>query len=704
MTAARAAVVAFALAAGLVAVDAQAPQQPVFRAGANVVLVDVYPRQNGQVVEGLTAGDFEVFEDGRPQRIENIEFVRVDPSQPESARRDPNNLRDMIAQAADPKNRVFVAFLDTPHVAVEGGITVRRTLVDALNRLVGPDDLFGVTTPNQRATDLTLGRRAHSVEDQLSRYWTWGQAGRAATDREDPMEVLLTECFEWKWILKRSAGGGESVEPIPWIVDDEGVQRPFHQVLIERRREDRTFTSLENIVTHLGAMREARSALMPITGGWRLVPRASALAQEPYRRPEDYRWVDPQQIGMGTGQGAVGRIRGRTGDPLLNVDSCRRELERLAELDHPRRLTDLVTRATRNNVSFFPVAIAGLEASDPKLIYRNDVPAGQSVIGAGYQRMVGRVEILRTLADGTGGLAVVNTNDIGAGLRRVADELSSYYLLAYSPTNTRRDGQYRRIEVRLKRPGVTVRARPGYVASEAVAATTPGAPVPDPAVRAVEEALGALGRRRASDLVVAAAVDGLDLVTVVEVSSTFAFERREDRAVAVEATGADGTRLAAVAATIPAGARGTLVRLPIGGSSGPWRVTATVTGARTTRDTIEAAVRPSAFAGEPVVFRATPSPRSPLYPVADLQFSRTERLRVEWPVIDAAEAVARLLDRQGRALAGNLPVTVHQAERGPVLAVDLTLGPFPEGEYLVELRVGRGAVTERKLQAFRVVR
>jgi hypothetical protein len=350
------------------------------------------------------------------------------------------------------------------------------------------------------------------------------------------------------------------------------------------------------------------------------------------------------------------------------------------------------------------VAIAGLEASDPKLVYRNDVPAGQSVIGAGYQRMVGRVEILRTLADGTGGLAVVNTNDIGAGLRRVADELSSYSLLAYSPTNARRDGQYRRIEVRLKRPGVTVRARPGYVASEAVAAAAPGAATPDPAALAVEAALGTLGRGRASDLVIAAAVDGLDLVTVVEMSSAFAFERREDAAVAVEATGADGVRLPAAAATITAGTRSTLVRLPVGASQGPWRVTATVTGARTVRDTVDALVRPSAFAGEPVVFRATPSPRSPLHPVADLQFSRTERLRVEWPVIDAAEAAARLLDRQGRALAGNIPVSVQSSARGAILAVDVTLGSFPEGDYLVELRVGRGAVTERKLQAFRVVR
>src|SRR5215471_5442669 len=65
-------------------------QQPVFRAGANLVLVDAYPQKDGKIVEGLTPADFQILEDGKPQTVDSIEFVRVEATLPEDARRDPN--------------------------------------------------------------------------------------------------------------------------------------------------------------------------------------------------------------------------------------------------------------------------------------------------------------------------------------------------------------------------------------------------------------------------------------------------------------------------------------------------------------------------------------------------------------------------------------------------------------------------------------
>jgi hypothetical protein len=71
---------------------------------------------------------------------------------------------------------------------------------------------------------------------------------------------------------------------------------------------------------------------------------------------------------------------------------------------------------------------------------------------------------LGSLARETGGFLIHDTNDISAGLRRVEEELGAYYLLAYAPRNETWDGRYRRIEVRVKRSGVTVQARRGYFA------------------------------------------------------------------------------------------------------------------------------------------------------------------------------------------------------------------------------------------------
>jgi hypothetical protein len=71
---------------------------------------------------------------------------------------------------------------------------------------------------------------------------------------------------------------------------------------------------------------------------------------------------------------------------------------------------------------------------------------------------------LRVLSDETGGFAVVNNNNIPAAFERLVEENSSYYVMGYYPANDRRDGRFRRIEVRVNQPGLTVRARRGYVA------------------------------------------------------------------------------------------------------------------------------------------------------------------------------------------------------------------------------------------------
>ena len=70
-----------------------------------------------------------------------------------------------------------------------------------------------------------------------------------------------------------------------------------------------------------------------------------------------------------------------------------------------------------------------------------------------------------SLASDSGGFTVKNTNDLGAGIKRIADESRSYYLLGYNPTNTARDGQFRKIQVKVAGARAPqVRARKGYYA------------------------------------------------------------------------------------------------------------------------------------------------------------------------------------------------------------------------------------------------
>ena len=73
-------------------------------------------------------------------------------------------------------------------------------------------------------------------------------------------------------------------------------------------------------------------------------------------------------------------------------------------------------------------------------------------------------DTINSLAVDTGGRVIFNTNNIGDALDEIAADTNVYYVLGYQPANLRYDGKYREIEVRVKRPGVTVRARKGYLA------------------------------------------------------------------------------------------------------------------------------------------------------------------------------------------------------------------------------------------------
>jgi hypothetical protein len=82
-----------------------------------------------------------------------------------------------------------------------------------------------------------------------------------------------------------------------------------------------------------------------------------------------------------------------------------------------------------------------------------------------FARLSASQDTLTSLAADTGGRAFTDTNDFGEAFTRVQQDMSAYYLLAYSSTNPTQDGRFRRIQVRVKRDGLRVEARAGYYAA-----------------------------------------------------------------------------------------------------------------------------------------------------------------------------------------------------------------------------------------------
>ncbi len=679
-------------AAAALAGQTQTPQRPpVFRAGAVLVTVDTYPQRDGRIVEGLTAADFEVLEDGKPQAIEGAEFVRIEPGLSESERRDPNDSREMWELAADPHNRVFVVFLDAPHVTIDGSHTIRRPLVDTLNRIIAPNDLFGVTTHHIPARLLTLGRRLQTVEEQLTRYWPWGERNRITRDPSDPTEDYLWGCF------------AATPEGKSWTVEEDGVRRPLHEVLIDRRREDKVLTSLEDLVAYLALRREARTVLLVITDGWLLYTPDPQLASQARVLQSG-----PPMVGVAPG----GRLAIPTQlDERRDPAACNNELMRLANLDNERRHRDLIRQANQANVSFYPVRPSGLAVFDTP-ISEVLVPARPdvNVVARDLNRVRGRVDGLKTLAHNTDGIAIVSTNDLAAGMRRIVDDVSAYYLLTYYSTNLRHDGRYRRIEVKVKRPEISIRARRGYMApTDEPRGERPPGPAAPTVPPGADAALGVLARLRTSaEAFVHGVAIGGDVVVAVEIATgQLAGGLWNNGAdVRVVLTTAAGASAGEGQGRIEPATRSALVRVSLApGAAGPWRVAATI-GTAPDRLEERGEIRPSEgrLIGDALVFRGTPAASSPLRAAADFQFRRTERVHLEWAVarpLDRREA--RLLSRNGQPLPVPVTVSERDANGRAELVADLVLSPLAAGDYVIELVVGAGAETERRWVGVRVV-
>ena len=672
-----------AAAAVLAAQDPQ-DREPVFRSGANYVRVDMYATRDGEAVQDLQASDLEVLENGVPQKIEDFEHVVVrQPGGVPANPRGPESLRASREAAADPRSRVFVIFLDTYHTQSDGSTIMRKPLAAFLDRVLGPDDLVALMTPEMAGSDIALSHKTKVIEDVVSTEW-WGR--RARSTDQDPKELLYEECLL-----------DATKEAVLAFRD------PLLQEMKGRRREKLTLDALEDLMTHLGGLRDERKAVVLVTEGWLL-----------YQRNPDL----PNQVAVRMGGPATRIFEPPVRPPTERNQStpsrrqeCQRDAQTLASIDSDVQFRTITGDANRGNVTFYPVYARGLASFDAPI-----GPDYPPPIQADMANLRTRHDHLRTLAVETDGEAIINTNYIQKGLQRIADDLSSYYLLGYYSTNTKLDGKYRTITVRVKRPDVRVRARRGYRArtAEEVAAAA-DAIVSVRTVRPdVVNALSAIvaSNSRSTFRIRPAAWVPPQTATgaAVWVVGELEFRTRREPAWAggaradVLILAADGRRAGSADVEIPAGQGAFGVRVPITGSLAPgdYAVRVRLRGRDAeVSDTASVTIPSTASAvGEAVMWRRGTSTGTQYQRTSDPRFQRGERLRLELPS-DATGATAKLLDRSGNVM--QVPVQVSDrsdaAEGIRWIVADVALAPLAPGDYAVEVAAGGGV----RVTAFRVV-
>jgi hypothetical protein len=302
--------------------------------------------------------------------------------------------------------------------------------------------------------------------------------------------------------------------------------------------------------------------------------------------------------------------------------------------------------------------------------------------------------------------------------------MTSYYLLGYYSTNTKLDGKVRKISVKVKRPGVDVRARRSYRApteeeieqgKAEMTAAAAAAPV-----SSVQAALNAIGSARAgvplrtavsyAPLEAAGAARRAHVWALAELDPTLSRSGEWLGGGEVEVTlaAADGSTVERKAATLAAGQRSVSVdlgevALPAGELVVRTRVKPSA-GGLPVSDTIRLPIAGADAPGMPLLSRRGPTTGVKYVPTADKQFRRTERVRLELPTTGGVSATSgELLDRTGKAIKVPVATSVRQEGGLSWATAEVGLAPLAVGDYALRLQTEQDGRSSEVIAGFRVV-
>jgi VWFA-related protein len=394
------------------------PPAPVFRSTVNLILVDVVVRdRKGAVVTGLTSGDFQLLEDGKPQQIVTFAF-------------------EQISGTARPVERASVL------AGASAGGPAR----------VGPgaaaaQTAAGIVPPVPLTSEEVAGHRLLTLLFD--------------TSSMQPEDVQKATDSAIKWVneqmtsadLVAVASIGSSLQVLTdFTSDKEQVQSALQTF------SGANGTAFASVDASTAATDEASQTDDTAT--------TDASAQELDTFNNDVRLRALKTLAE-----ALAPIQQKKAILYFSAGMQRNGTDNQVEL------RAAVNAAVRANVAIYPVDARGLQAIVPGGSARQGSRGGLSAftgsaVASQFSTLAAQQETLTTLAADTGGTAFLDANDFGEAFGQVTKDISSYYILGYASTNGDRDGRYRRITVRLRgKSDAKVDAREGYYADRDFAHT-----------------------------------------------------------------------------------------------------------------------------------------------------------------------------------------------------------------------------------------
>ena len=410
-----------AVAVAVAAVAASQEPPPIFKREVEVVTVDVVVvDKGGNPVPGLTREDFTVLDEGRPQTILNFDVVSAPDEEATAAAAASPERPPRIATSGAPRlpGRTFVVVFDNLNMSPLNTQRAKAAVVAFLEKGLHDGDrvmiaataggAWWTTTMPWGREDLIAvlkgleGRRfVTSAYDRLADF----EAMRIYQYSDPAMARRVQERFE-RYGVKTNVKDARQVEvediSIRGRIDPVVDNKAAETYIAARTRNRSTFASIERVMKPLADTRD-RKAVLLLSEGF---------------------VYDPTENGHR-------RV----------VEAARRANAALYFID---------TRGLEDLPGFYSAQFG--DRIDEKNVLAAIADTTQDSEGA------------VSLAHDTGGFTVAKTNDLETGIVRIGRESRSYYLLGYSPGAVPRDGRFRKIEVRVHKPGLVVRARRGYYA------------------------------------------------------------------------------------------------------------------------------------------------------------------------------------------------------------------------------------------------
>ena len=402
-----------AAGATVLSLDAQTPSpaqtQPVFRAGIDLVQVDVSVLdRNHRPIRDLTVADFTLLENGKPQDIAAFAAIALPAYELPAApwiRDVPPDVRTTDLGEA----RLVAIVMDDAAMPgdlqmAQGAKKIGLRIIDGL----GPADLAAVifTRDNRHAQDFTTDR---------------GRL-REAINKFTPGSVYI----------------GTSAD---------GLTDSYHFTASIR--------TLNRVSEYLATVPQRRKTVIYVSTG---VPVDLERASE--------------VVLIGPGVSIANQ------DATRELADALRSMNRV-QADYALNLRDALVRAQHGNVNVYsvdPGGLGGMQAYfQNRRVLGPNGPMAVAPLDAMTRANLHR-DYLRTVAENSGGRAILDTNDLNGAVDQIFRENSSYYLLGYRSTREPSDRRVRQVNVKVRTPGATAHTRSAYYDPKARPADLPADP------------------------------------------------------------------------------------------------------------------------------------------------------------------------------------------------------------------------------------